>query len=66
MKFRKYSIEFKLKCLEMVKKFGIYKTSKYTRIDKKSIKYWIKNKEKFQNIKDKKNIFNYQVKGHYL
>ncbi len=57
MKFRKYSIEYKLKCLEMVKKFGIYKISKCTKIDKKCIKYWIKNKEKFQNIIDKKNTF---------
>jgi hypothetical protein len=63
MKFRKYSIEFKLKCLEMVKIFGIYKTSKCTKIDKKCIKYWIKNKEKFQNIIDKKNTFRLPSKG---
>ena len=63
MKFRKYSIEFKLKCLEMVKKFGIYKISKSTRIDKKCIKYWIKNKEKLLNIIDKKNTFRLPRKG---
>lgn len=57
MKFRKYSIEFKLKCLEIVKKYGIYKISKYIGIDKNCIKRWIVNKEKLQNVKDKKNTF---------
>jgi hypothetical protein len=66
MKFRKYSIEFKLKCLEMVKKFGVYKISKYTNIDKKCFKHWIKNKENFQNVIDKKNTFRLPRKGSLL
>ena len=66
MKFRKYSIEFKLKCLEMVKKFGVYKISKHTKIDKKCIKYWIKHKERFQNIIDTKNTFRLPRKGSLL
>ena len=57
MKFRKYSIEFKLKCLEIAKKYGIYKISKYIGIDKTCIKKWIINEKKFLNIKDKKNTF---------
>jgi len=57
MKKRKDSIEFKLKCLEMVKNFGIYKISKFINIDKNCFKHWINNKEKFQNVIDKKNTF---------
>ncbi len=39
------------------------KLSKRTWIDKKCIKYWIKNKETFQNIIDKKNTFRLPSKG---
>lgn len=57
MKFRKFSIAFKLKCLEIVKYLGIYKTSKYINIDKKCIKRWNLNKEKLLKIKDKNNTY---------
>jgi len=56
MKLRKYSLEFKLKCLEIEKKFGIYI---YTGIDKNCIRHWKINKQKFQNIKNKKNTFRF-------
>ncbi len=51
MKFRnKYSIQFKLKCLYLVKIVGIYRTSIIIGIDKKCIRCWNLNKEKFENI----------------
>ena len=47
----------------MIKKYGIYKISKCTNIDKKCFKHWIKNKEKFQNVIDKENTFRLSRKG---
>ena len=66
MNFRKYSIVFKLKCVEMIKTFGIYNISKYTRLDKKCIKYQIKNTKNFKILEIKKLLFYCQVKVHYL
>ena len=46
MKFRnRYSIKFKLKCLELVKILGIYRTSKILKIDKKCFKNCYLNQE---------------------
>ena len=53
MVFRKYSVLFKLKCIEIVKIIGINKVSKITRIDKKCIRQWYLNRELLQNIKKK-------------
>ena len=51
MKFRnKYSIQFKLKCLELANILGYYRTSIIIGINKKCIKDWYLKKEKFQNI----------------
>ena len=51
MKFRnKYSIHFKLKCLELVNILGYYRTSIIIGINKKCIKDWYLKREKFQNI----------------
>ena len=62
MKFRnKYSIKFKLKCLELVKILGIYRTSKILKIDKKCFKNWYLNEEQLQNMKEK-NCF-YRLPG---
>ena len=58
MKIRnRYSIKFKLKCLELVKIFGIYKTSKIIGIDKKSVRYWYLNMEKLEKIADKQHFY---------
>ena len=54
MKIKKrYSIKFKLKCLEIVNILGIYKTSKIMGIHMQSLKNWDLNKEKLKNINDK-------------
>ena len=51
MKFRnKYSIQFKLKCLELVNILGFYRTSIIIGIKIKSIKDWYLRREKLQNI----------------
>lgn len=62
MRFRnRYSIQYKLKCLELVKILGIYKTSKIIGIDKKSVRYWYLNKEKLENIIEKN--YSYRLPG---
>ena len=58
---RKYSIQFKLKCLDLVKIVGIYRTSIIIGIDKKCIRCWNLNKEKFENIV--KTNFSYRLPG---
>ena len=58
MKFRKkYSIQFKLKCLELAKKLGIYKTSLFLGINRKCISSWILNKKNLQNVEKKSSSF---------
>ena len=58
MKFKnKYSIQYKLKCLELVPILGIYRTSLIIGVDKKCITSWNLNKEKLQNIKEKKSSY---------
>lgn len=64
MKYRKFSIKFKLKCLEIVKYLGIYKTSKFTKIDKKCIKQWNLNKEIFLKMENKNS--SYRLPGYGL
>ena len=58
MKFRKkYSIQFKLKCLELVPILGIYGTSLIVGINKKCITSWNLNKKRLQNIKEKNSSY---------
>ncbi len=58
MKFRKkYSIKFKLKCLELVPILGIYRTSLILGIDKKCINCWKLNEKKLKNIKNKNSSY---------
>lgn len=57
MKYKKYSVLFKLKCIEIVKIIGLYRVSKITKINKKTIKQWYLNKELLQNIKKKDSTY---------
>ena len=57
----KYSIQFKLKSLDLVKILGIYRTSLILRINIKCIRDWYKNRQKFNIIEDK--ISTYRLKG---
>ncbi len=58
MKFRKkYSIQFKLKCLELVPILGIYRTSLILGIHKNCITSWNLNKKKLQKIKEKNSSY---------
>ena len=57
MRYRKFSIHFKLKCLNLVKQKGLYKTSKITGIDKTYFIKWKLNKAKFEKINKKKSTF---------
>jgi len=51
MKYRnKYSIQFKLKSIELVNILGIYRTSIILGIDKKCIKNWYFQRYNFQKI----------------
>ena len=50
----KYSIEIKLKCLELEQIIGIGKTSNITGINKKCIKNWRKNESFYTNKVDVK------------
>ena len=52
-KCKKYSITDKLKYVELANKIGISKVSNLTGIDRKSIKEWMKKKEKLMSMKDK-------------
>ncbi len=61
MKFRnKYSIQFKLKCIELVTILGIYGTYLIVGIDKNYITFWNLNKKKLQKIKEKILHIDYQ------
>ena len=53
----RYSIRFKLKCLEIVNFLGIYKTSQIIGINKKSVKNWDLNREKLRDINEKNSLF---------
>ena len=58
MKFRKkYSIQFKLKGVELVQILGIYGTSIIVGIDKKCINSWNLNKKKLLKIKGKNSSY---------
>ena len=62
MKFRKkYSIQFKLKCIELAKILGIHRSSLIIGIDKKCISSWKLNMKKLQSI-NKKSI-SYRLPG---
>ena len=51
MKFRKkYSIKFKLKCIDLANIVGIYKTSIIIGVDKKSVRNWYFKREQLKNI----------------
>ena len=54
---RKYSIEDKLKCLELVEEIGYQKVSEMTGIDRKSLKEWEKKKKQLQSMDNKENSF---------
>ena len=49
----KYSIRFKLKCLDLVKIFGIYRTSIIIGINRKSIRERYLNTQKYLAIEKK-------------
>ena len=51
---RKFTIDDKLKCIEMVTKMGYQKVSELTGIDRKSLREWNKNKEKLKKFQLKK------------
>ena len=53
----KYSIHFKLKYIELFKIVGIYRSVENTGIDKKNITICCLNKEKLQNIVNKKSAY---------
>ena len=54
---RKYSIEDKLKCLELVEEIGYQKVSEMTGIDRKSLKEWEKKKKQLQSMDNKEKSF---------
>ena len=54
---RKYSIEDKLKCIELVEEIGYQKVSEMTGIDRKSLKEWQKKKKQLQSMDNKENSF---------
>ncbi len=54
---RKFTIDDKLKCIEMVSKMGYQKVSHLTGIDRKSLREWNKNKEKLKKIIHKDKTF---------
>ena len=53
----KYSIRFKLKCLELVKVLGIYRTSIIIGINRKSIREWYLNSQKYLDIVKKNSTY---------
>ena len=58
----RYSIRFKLKCLEIVNILGIYKTSKIMGIPMQSLKNWNLNREKLKKLNEKNYFLDYQTK----
>ena len=57
MKLRKYSVDFKLKCLDLASSIGYTQASKITGIDRKSLREWVINKEQFEKIQQKEKTF---------
>ncbi len=57
MKLRKYSVEFKLECLNLASIIGYGQASKLIGIDRKSLREWVINKEKFEKIKLKEKTY---------
>ena len=53
----KYSIRFKLKCLELVKVLGIYRTSIIIGINRKSIRDWYLKSQKYLDINKKNSTY---------
>ena len=53
----KYSIRFKLKCLELVKILGIYKASIIIGINRKSIRDWYLKSQKYLDINKKNSTY---------
>ena len=54
---RKFTIDDKLKCIEMVSQIGYQKVSELTGIDRKSLREWNRNKEKLKKITNKEKTF---------
>ena len=54
---RKFTIDDKLKCIEMVSKMGYQQVSELTGIDRKSLREWNRNKEKLKKITNKEKTF---------
>ena len=52
-KINKYTIEEKLRCIEFAEKNGIKNVSKLTGIDRKSLREWVKQRNKLKNIENK-------------
>ena len=57
----KYSIKFKLKCLDLIKILGIYRTALILKINRKCIRNWYKNRQKLYDIEEK--ISTYRLPG---
>ena len=54
---KKYSIQFKLKCLDLVKILGIYRTSLIIGINRNSIRHWYINRQKLNNVEEKNSTY---------
>ncbi len=54
---RKFTIDDKLKCIEMVSQMGYQQVSELTGIDRKSLREWNRNKEKLKKITNKEKTF---------
>ena len=54
---RKYTIENKLKCIELAEEIGYKKVSEITGIDRKSLREWTRKKEQLKLIDNKENTF---------
>ena len=57
MKFKKYTIDFKLKIIPLIPLLGYYGVSKIYGIDRKSLREWKKRKNELEKIKNKENSF---------
>ena len=57
MKFKKYSIDFKLKIVPLISVLGYYGVSKVYGIDRKSLREWRKRKTQLEKMKNKENTF---------
>ena len=57
MKFKKYSIDFKLKIIPLIPILGYYGVSKIYGIDRKSLREWRKRKDQLEKMKNKETSF---------